>query len=274
MDWQLTMPSKSRSVVYWPQIWKTSQIAQIRGGNPILFPFAARSYDRGVENAWRSPDGKRRPMPRHGFARDGRFEVVKATEQAVRCRLCPTEEAKDAYPFDYAFFVEYRFNDLSLQVAMELHNEGEVPVPWSAGHHFYFTLPWNVGATRNDYRLLMDARKSGFPDSVGKLALAQPEGNCHSLGDSGLIERVHWELRHSRISWGPRSGEEDVHLIVGKEDRPPKNAAIVTWTESGDSPFYCIEPWMGPPNAAEHGKGLHWVHPGETGTFEVEVSLL
>ena len=61
---------------------------------------------------------------------------------------------------------------------------------------------------------------------------------------------------------------------VGKETFDPlPGATVVTWTEFDDSPFYCVEPWMGPPNSPEHKKGLHWVEPGETESFNVKVSL-
>jgi galactose mutarotase-like enzyme len=47
----------------------------------------------------------------------------------------------------------------------------------------------------------------------------------------------------------------------------------VTWTQADDSPFYCVEPWMGPANAPEHRKGLHLVPPGGRDTFTVSVSV-
>ena len=54
---------------------------------------------------------------------------------------------------------------------------------------------------------------------------------------------------------------------------PPADATFVTWTESDDSPFYCVEPWMGPANAAEHKTGLHLVPPGGSESFTVSVAV-
>ena len=48
---------------------------------------------------------------------------------------------------------------------------------------------------------------------------------------------------------------------------------MLTWTEKPDSPFYCVEPWMGPPNAPAHKTGLSLVEPGKIQRFVVEVSL-
>ncbi|MGB0413847.1 MAG: hypothetical protein ACPGJU_05315, partial [Coraliomargarita sp.] len=62
--------------------------------------------------------------------------------------------------------------------------------------------------------------------------------------------------------------------ILGDFDAASGSNAFVIWTEDKDSPFYCVEPWMGPPNAPEHKQGLHAVNGGETSIFGVEVSLV
>jgi galactose mutarotase-like enzyme len=38
--------------------------------------------------------------------------------------------------------------------------------------------------------------------------------------------------------------------------------AITTWTQAPESDFYCIEPWLGLPNAIHHQEGLRWLKPG------------
>ncbi len=37
-----------------------------------------------------------------------------------------------------------------------------MPIPWSAGHHFYFTLPWSEGARRGDYLKILHYDGSGL----------------------------------------------------------------------------------------------------------------
>ncbi len=39
------------------------------------------------------------------------------------------------------------------------------------------------------------------------------------------------------------------------------------------SPFFCVKPWMGPPNAPGNQLGMHLVEPGQTQRFVVGVSL-
>ena len=273
MQWTLRTVNGTREVLYWPNETGNVPFHKIRGGNPLLFPFSGRTFDKGLENHWRDPEGERRPMPRHGFCRDGRFAVVEESDSRIAAKLIPTAADLEAYPFDFVFTVIYSFEELAFTVTMQLENRCDKAIPWSAGHHFYFTLPWHPAARRKDYHLNMEARKCAYQGPEGRLILQKDRETCHDLSDAALLDRIHWQLRHNRVSFGPKGGEEDIHLIIGEEEVPLKGHALVTWSESEEAPFYCVEPWMGPPNAAEHGKGLHWVGPGETGRFTVQVSL-
>lgn len=274
LDWNLTLAGqRQRSVIQWPDNADWDNLAGVRGGNPILFPFASRSYHRGLEYHWADPDGKKRPMPSHGFAREGRFNIEAIDEEGFTARLQPTAEDAEAYPFRYAFRVRYRFEELALKVELLLRNEDERPIPWSAGHHFYFTLPWIEGSRRKDYELHMQAKKAVYFSPEGKLIGEKLQPGPINFGDPAIVDRIHFQLRHRQIEFGPLGGEERVFIRIGDGEPPAANNTVVTWTESEDSPFYCVEPWMGLPNAAEHGKGLHWVDPGQEGRFVTEVSL-
>ena len=89
----------------------------------------------------------------------------------------------------------------------------------------------------------------------------------------GPLDVIHADLAHHRFRFGPAHGSEHVDVSVGAEARPDPGRAMVTWTAAPTAPYYCVEPWMGPPNAPEHERGLEWVSPGETGRFSVAVSV-
>lgn len=272
MRWSLDTVNSSREILHWPD--RNDRFdGTVMGGNPILFPFCGRSYDRGLQGAWRSPEGKQLSIPIHGFARHCPFRVIDLSDNSISGELQPAGKWRDAYPFDYRLVASYLFEELSFTITLELSNLGDKPVPWSAGHHFFFTLPWHQGAIRDDYLIKMDSRKCANHGPDGKLVMEKDRETCHELSNPALVDRIHWELRHNRVSFGPKGGEEDTHILIGDDPVPQKNSTIVTWTASENAPYYCIEPWMGPPNAAEHGKGLHWVGPGESQSFKVEVSL-
>lgn len=273
MNWNITLGDGSvRDVLYWPENADFADIAKVRGGNPILFPFNGRCFDKGDIFFWRAADGVRRPIPIHGIARQGEFKVT-ADPRGFVAQFMPGEEARASYPFDYEFTVTYRFEPVGLSCEFALKNLGQEPLPWSAGHHFYFTVPWTEGTGRGDYSIRIPSAKRLRQDPTGALIAGpelQPE---ESLGNPVLLDTLHTGLTGNEVVFGEKSGLGNVHVRLGTAKVPPPNSTFVTWSLSPESPFYCVEPWMGPPNAPEHKVGLHLVAPGETQKFAVSVNV-
>ena len=274
MHWSVTRGDGTvRDVIYWPDLTDLGEIARIRGGNPILFPFSGRTYDQGQIQRWRDAHDVVRPMPMHGLARQGTFGLAEINDSGFDAVFKPNDVSREAYPFDYEFKVCYRFGPLTLACEMVLTNLGTEPLPWSAGHHFYFAVPWNEGLTRADYRLRLSAGRVARQDGTGQLVAAPALPAEVSLAEPALIDALHLNLKKPTCTFGAADGGEAVSVTLGTSRVPPADAAIVTWTESDSSPFYCVEPWMGPPNAAGHKQGLHWVNPGQAERFCVEVRV-
>ncbi len=161
MNWNITYPDGTfRDIITWPELNDASQVVKARGGNPILFPFSARTFDRGKINFWQDPNGNQRPMPMHGIARQSAFEITRADETGFAAKMIANDEAREAYPFQYEFEVIYRFESKSLTVELRLKNNDDVSIPWSAGNHFYFNLPWVDGTERRDYTVSIPAGKA------------------------------------------------------------------------------------------------------------------
>ncbi len=274
MNWHLGLGDGSvRDILYWPEDADFAAFHKVRGGNPILFPFNARTFDAGEQGYWRDPNGVRRPMPMHGFARDGEFKVTRLDARGFTAVLAPTEAAKQAYPFKYEFSVAYRFSELGLACELTLRNLDTQPIPWSAGHHFYFTLPWTEGPTRGDYVIRIPASRTQRQDSTGKLIpgpVLKPE---ERLDNPALVDTFHLGLKSNAVAFGPVRGPGSVTVRHGTAAVPAPEATFVTWSMSPESPFYCVEPWMGPPNAPETKIGLHWVQPGQAQSFVVEIAV-
>jgi galactose mutarotase-like enzyme len=274
MNWNVTLGDGSvRDIIYWPETDNLDNIAGVRGGNPILFPFSGRSYDRGEIHHWRADDGVRRPMPIHGLARQGRFQAIRLDEGGFSAQFSPDAAAQAAYPYDYEFVVSYRFEPLGIFVELQLSNLGNVPIPWSAGHHFYFTLPWNPGRTRRDYLLETTATKHLVRDERGGLASGPRLGPRETLDTKELVDVIHTGLRRDVFAVTEVPTGERLLFRSGMANSNARDLAVVTWTLDDKSPFYCIEPWMGPPNAAETKVGLHHVAPGQSQKFYVEITL-
>jgi galactose mutarotase-like enzyme len=274
MNWNIQMGDGSvRDVIHWPEIASLGEFHKARGGNPILFPFCARSFDRGDVGFWRDAEGVRRLMPAHGVARQGEFRATRVDAGGFEAVFVPGEEAIACYPFQYEFRVEYRFAALGLTCTFTLENLGEAPLPWSAGHHFYFKLPWNEGSRRGDYLLRIPAGKRLRQDAAGQLVPGPRLPQEVPMDNPALVDALHTELKGPEAVFGERGHPGDVAIHLGPDMVPPPGATFVTWTQADDSPFYCVEPWMGPPNAPEHKIGLHLVPPGGRDTFTVSVAV-
>lgn len=277
MNWNLRMADGSvRDVIHWPEGANIGDFAKVRGGNPILFPFSGRTYHKGKIGYWKDATGAVRPMPNHGFARDGTFETIAIDESGFTAELKPDAEAAAAYPFNYRFTVRYVFEAVSFKVYLRLDNLGDAPILWSAGHHFYFTLPWHEGLHRSDYRFKIPAKKcfTHAPDG-SLLPVEKGWDRDTSFGNPANSDRIYTRLKGDTAEFGPNGGEESIGIrILSDSNTYSTWNAFVVWTETADSPFYCVEPWMGAPNSPEHGKGLHAVGAGESATFGVEVALI
>jgi len=274
MNWNITLGDGSvRDVLYWPESSDFADFARLRGGNPILFPFNARVFDRGDIHFWRAADDVRRPMPMHGLARQGNFKVAHADARGFIAEFIPGEEARACYPYDYEFTVTYRFEPVGLTCELALKNLGHTPLPWSAGHHFYFTVPWADGTNRSDYIIRIPAAKRLRQDTKGALIPGPSLKPEESLANPELIDALHTGLRSGEVVFGEKGRPGGVVVQLGIDKVPPPDATFVTWTHADDSPYYCVEPWMGPPNAPEHKVGLHFVAPGETQRFTVSVHV-
>ena len=274
MNWSVTLGDGSvRDIIYWPEIDTLENLASVRGGNPILFPFGGRTYDRGEIHQWRADDGERRPMPMHGLARQGKFRTTRLDEGGYSAQFVPDDFAKAAYPYDYEFVVSYRFDPLGIFVELQLTNLGTRPMPWSAGHHFYFTLPWSAGRTRKDYLLETTATKHFQRNEKGGLVAGPRIEQRETLDNKNLIDLIHTGLRREVFAVTEVPTGSRLLFRNGMANSNAQDLAVVTWTQDEKSPYYCIEPWMGPPNAPETKVGLYTVAPGQMQKFYVEITL-
>ncbi|HEY0946672.1 MAG TPA: aldose epimerase [Opitutaceae bacterium] len=261
-----------RPVIYGVRETEAADLARARGGIPVLFPFAGASTSDGRPHTWRAEDGVVRPMPMHGFARQGRFSVEAIASDGFTARFAPDETAEAAYPFRYRFTVVYRFFEYAMRCELRLANDGTVPLPWAAGLHPYFAVPWSAGASRDDYVIAVPATRSWRRAGHGLVAGPAPVFP-RALVDPALRLTFWSGLSGSEVSFGPVGSDERIELVLGGEDGPPPESSIVLWTESDAAPFFCVEPFMAPANAPETGVGLQCVPPGGTGSFIVEIRV-
>ncbi|WP_011296946.1 aldose 1-epimerase [Cupriavidus necator] len=255
-------------ILYWPEAADWSRPAKIRGGNPLLFPFIGRHFADGEAGRWRDANGTTHTLPQHGFARDLPFTVVAADDDKIVMALESSDSTRAGYPYAFRFEASYVMLEDGVEVALRSENTGSDRLPYYAGHHFYFSLP---AAHRPDTRLLLPEAVRLRQEPDGRLTHAIQGEPAYALDDDRLQDTFH----------ALRGGGSVTLAMPGRTlaidlDVPGCVAwhAVTTWTESKDADFYCVEPWLGLPDAIHHGHGLRWLEPGEQETAVCRVRVV
>lgn len=260
-------------VIFWPDTADWSNLARVRGGNPLLFPFLGRHRVDGELGRWRDADGVVRDLPMHGFARDLPFSAQPSADGAA---IAMTLESSDAlragYPFEFRFEARYRLADAhTLDVALTTTNLGGTPLPYYAGHHFYFALPHGERAATT-LELPPTHRCEQRPD--GSISAPERGDARYTLDEARILDRFHCldgtPSSPVRIEMPGRGRVVEIALDI------PGSIpwyAVTTWTEKPESDFYCVEPWLGLPDAIHNGLGLRWLAPGATETAALQIRV-
>ena len=111
MNWAVSFADGAvRDVIYWPEngpVGGGEDFGEVRGGIPVLFPFAGASFADGEKGFWKTPDNELLPMRMHGYAKGGQFKVEMASDIGFTALFMPGEDCAKAYPYKYEFRVTY-----------------------------------------------------------------------------------------------------------------------------------------------------------------------
>jgi galactose mutarotase-like enzyme len=110
-------------------------------------------------------------------------------------------------------------------------------------------------------------------DEQGQLYAGPHVNTRETLDNPNLVDLIHTGLKREVFAVTEQGTGNRLLFRTSMAGSTAKDLAVVTWTQDDKSPFYCIEPWMGPPNAPETKVGLHSVLPGQMQKFYVEISL-
>lgn len=264
----LRWESGGREIIHWPDNADWSKPPKVRGGNPVLFPFIARHFLDGQPEKWRDAQGEVRPMPMHGFARDSSFSVVPSDDNELVMRLENSAATDGFYPFEFEFLVAYKLAPGVLTVRFTTANRGGQPLPYYAGHHFYFSLPHEK---RSEALLRLPAEQWGRQLPDGSIDFFPAEQDSFTLDDNRALDRFQIGPDGENVSLKHPAGYT-VDFDLSSGGHVPWHT-VTTWTQAPESDFYCIEPWLGLPNAIHHHHGLRILAPGKTEVAECALRL-
>ena len=245
-------------VIGWPSLADWDRVPKVRGGDLVLFPFIARTFANGKIGSWVDKSGVVRPAPMHGFAKDSPFRVVDASADSVTLRLDANETTSACYPFAFRLEVTHRIEPTALLTSFRVTNRGDQPMPWSAGHHYYFHIP---STERASWELSLPCEKWGRQNfNDGSLSFENPVGHLAPLSDAAWIDRFHANPALPLVSLSNAA----IGRTISFENPANRQAdwpCVTTWTETPDSDFFCIEPWSAFPDAIHNGVGLRTLAP-------------
>ncbi|MEO9612800.1 MAG: aldose 1-epimerase family protein [Nitratireductor sp.] len=208
--------------------------------SPLLFPVVGRVKDGMIR-----VDGRRYPMPTHGFAAGQDFVPIERTETTLRLRLRDNEETRAAYPFAFCLEVFYRLGERAVEAVFTLSNPGSRPLPYALGLHPGFRWPFADGEAE-DYRIVFDR------DEAPTVPVIDPDGLFTEARRAIPIEGRDLPLA------GDLMAREALCFLNARSRRlrfvSPCDAAIAVETEGfahfalwarPPARFLCIEAWTG-----------------------------
>jgi len=243
------------------------------GRAPILFPIVGALH--GGQYGWR---GKRHALPRHGFARNRPFEVIRREERELLFRLASSADTLPLYPFPFELDVAFRLEGQALEIEATVRNVGDEPLPASVGFHpaFRWPLPW--GGARDAHAIEFTFDEPAPVRRLDALGLLSPEpvatpvrGRTLPLNDA-LFERdvlIFDSLDSRQLLYGaPGSTRLGVSFAGASH--------LGLWTKPGAG-FLCIEPWRGVADPAgftgdlDAKPGVFLVPPGGTQSLAMRI---
>ena len=242
-----------RELLYLDDKTLADPAANVRGGNPVLFP----SPGKLTGDAW-SRGGARGTMKQHGFARNLPWEVTATgTDDGAWATLALRSSAvtRAQFPWDFRAEYTYRLRGRALAVEMRIENRGDAPMPFGAGFHPYFAVP---DAEKPAARIATAATRAF--DNVSKREVAF-EGFDLTAAEVDLHLLDH--------------GSTEGSLVVGDLRIALHGSADFThwvvWTLRGRD-FVCVEPWTCPGDALNTGDRLIVLDPGATRALSLTIA--
>lgn len=212
---------------------------------PVLFPNVGRYYkDHCLIN------GKIYQCGQHGFARDREFICTEKTNLSITHLLTSTAETEKKYPFRFALSITHQLCGKDITIIWKVFNKDKQTIYFTIGGHPAFRVPVLPGTSRDQYFLTFSGQKeltyclldlstgTAFPDKTRTLSLK--DGTCpidtHMFDNDALV------FDNGQITKaGIALPDGSPYVELRCEGFP--NFGI--WSSSSESPFVCLEPWMG-----------------------------
>ena len=260
-------PLKNKNLLWFEGDKKPLDTSWLHGGMPLLFPFAGWVWDGDRKGAYHHGD-KHYSMPIHGFAHYHEWDAVITEGSKLSLVLLDTEDSRAIFPWKFKLQQEWRVSQQELIYQVTVKNlgylacKGPRKMPLSLGLHPYFSA---AAFPYEQVCLESHARSFCAVNTKGKAGEEQQ-----------VKQTISWDLKedlhHNAILCNFPQAEaqsllktDSLQLMIeGHGD--PSTGCMVTWSDR-QGRYFCLEPWMGKPDALNEDDGLKWLSEGESLTW-------
>ena len=220
--------------------------------SPVLFPIIGALKDDSYLYK-----EKKYALPRHGFARDKSFRVIKKEKTEVTLSLSQSDDTLKVYPFYFELLITYKLIESKLVVEYTVKNNGKEKMLFSLGAHPAFGVPNTPNTTYEDYFLtfndddklyhyeLIDGLVSDKLEEI-KLSGHKLPLNHKLFKNDALVLKT---LQSNCISLLNTKNHHGLHFHF--EEFP----YFGIWA-APDAPFVCLEPWCGVADLSDSNQQL------------------
>ena len=225
--------------------------ALLSGGNPILFPFAGQTAEDIYQVG-----GKNYYMPFHGLVKEAAFGVGEVClGKAVMWVESNAVTYKENYPFHWRLEICYELFDKQIRCTAKVINYSDKRLFHSFGWHPFF-----VASKKEEFALTVNMAK--YIDwETGKSYQSPKIVDCTKGSDLVFTERTEGELKI-------RNEADGYEALI---ETPKAYKALVICSTFDKR--VCVEPWIGPPDAAHQEEYLEYVDVGDIGEYPMTISL-
>jgi len=200
-----------RQILYMDETTLADPTKNVRGGIPLLFPFAGRLAGDHF-------DAADTVIGQHGFGRNRAWTLTARSTDRLVMQLVADDASRAVFPFEFRANVEIEVVSDGVHVALETINTGPTPLPLAPGWHPYFACPCAAKAD-------LDSNVQGLTRGV------LDDEHEH---DFGLV--------------AAHDGVTHLDPLAVTLSATPAMRHLQVWTLPG-RPFVCVEPFCGPANA-------------------------
>lgn len=248
-----------RELLYLHDFFWDKKNDDLGGGWPFLFPVCARLSRDGKYGVYQYL-GNYYQLPIHGFSWYLPWQVLDHQKDSVHLKLVFDETTLKMYPFQFEIELKYFIHDRELHCQQIYRNLGDHPMPFYAGFHPYFLIP--SGVSKHQVCIEFHSRKRFiYNENLTDICqTAAPFSGHHSIDEKALNESL------SLIDDGKaaRLIFPDYRLSLNANRHKKEDFPYLQLYHIPEKPFFCMEPWMGFPNALNSVTGAKWLQPGET----------